>query len=67
VAQDQRVEKLEKFLAQRGQPCTDRCRRQGGWRRKLLLLRTEAQAPPMRPPQSTCGTRGWLRPVDTVA
>jgi hypothetical protein len=45
VAQDQRVEKLEKFLAQRGQPCTDRCRRQGGWRRKLLLLRTEAQAP----------------------
>jgi DNA-directed RNA polymerase specialized sigma24 family protein len=93
VAQDQRVEKLEQFLAQRGQAllrtavlltgsieagedllqsaierllrqgrrldgdpegylrrmlcnlATDRYRRQARWRRKLLLLRTEAQAP----------------------
>lgn len=53
MAQDQRVRKLEQFLAQRGQAlrrtlgnlATDRCRRQGGWHRKLLLLRTEAQAP----------------------
>ncbi len=93
MEQDQRVEKLEQFLAQRGQAllrtavllsgsieagedllqsaierllrpgrrldgdpegylrrtlcnlATDRYRRQGRWRRKLLLLRTEAQAP----------------------
>jgi RNA polymerase sigma factor (sigma-70 family) len=93
VAQDQRVEKLEQFLAQRGQAllrtavlltgsieagedllqsaierllrqgrrldgdpegylrrtlcnlATDRYRRQGRWRRKLLLLRAEEQAP----------------------
>ena len=93
MTQDQRVEKLEQFLAQRGQAllrtavlltgsieagedllqsaierllrqgrridgdpegylrrtlcnlATDGFRRQGRWRRKLLLLRTEAQAP----------------------
>ena len=93
MTQDQRVENLEQFLAQRGQAllrtavlltgsidagedllqsaierllrqgrrldgdpegylrrtlcnlATDRYRRQGRWRRKLLLLRTEARAP----------------------
>jgi DNA-directed RNA polymerase specialized sigma24 family protein len=115
VAQDQRVEKLEQFLAQRGQAllgtavlltgsieagedllqsaierllrqgrrldgdpegylrrtlcnlATDRYRRQGRWRRKLLLLRTEARAPADATARSTCGTRDWLRPVDKVA